>query len=75
MHADRELDCRGLNCPLPILHAKKSLAGIETGRVLKIVATDPGALKDFQAFARQTGNDLLESVEASGEYTFYLRKN
>ena len=74
MQADRELDCRGLNCPLPILRAKKSLAEIETGRVLKIIATDPGSLKDFQAFARQTGNDLLESVEASGEYTFYIRR-
>jgi len=74
MHADRELDCRGLNCPLPILRAKKSLAEIEAGRVLKIIATDPGSLKDFQAFARQTGNDLLETVEASGEYTFYIRR-
>lgn len=75
MQADRELDCRGLNCPLPILRAKQSLAEIEAGKVLKIVATDPGALKDFQAFAKQTGNDLLESFEASGEYTFYLRKH
>jgi len=75
MHVDIELDCRGLNCPLPILRAKQSLAGIEAGKVLKIVATDPGALKDFQAFARQTGNDLLESVEAGGEYTFYIRRN
>jgi len=74
MQADRELDCRGLNCPLPILRAKKSLAEIETGRVLKIIATDPGSLKDFQAFARQTGNDLLESFEASGEYTFFIRR-
>lgn len=74
MQADRELDCRGLNCPLPILRAKKSLAEIETGRVLKIIATDPGSLKDFQAFARQTGNDLLESIEASGEYTFFIRR-
>jgi len=74
MHADRELYCRGLNCPLPILRAKKSLAEIEAGRVLKIIATDPGSLKDFQAFARQTGNDLLETVEASGEYTFYIRR-
>lgn len=74
MHADRELDCRGLNCPLPILRAKKSLSEIETGRVLKILATDPGAVKDFQSFARQTGNELLESSEAKGEYTFYLRR-
>lgn len=74
MQADRELDCRGLNCPLPILRAKKSLSEIETGRVLKVLATDPGAVKDFQSFARQTGNELLESSEAKGEYTFYIRK-
>ena len=74
MQVDRELDCRGLNCPLLILRAKKSLAEIGSGSVLKIIATDPGAVKDFQAFARQTGNDLLESVEASGEYTFYIRR-
>ena len=74
MYADRELDCRGLNCPLPILRAKKSLSEIETGRVLKILDTDPGAVKDFQSFARQTGNELLESSEAKGEYTFYLRR-
>lgn len=74
MQADRELDCRGLNCPLPILRAKKSLSEIETGRVLKVLATDPGAVKDFQAFARQTGNELLESSEAKGEYIFYIRR-
>jgi tRNA 2-thiouridine synthesizing protein A len=74
MQTDIELDCRGLNCPLPILRAKKALAGIDSGKVLRIIATDPGSLKDFQAFARQTGNDLLESVEASGEYTFYIRR-
>ena len=74
MQVDRELDCRGFNCSLLILRAKKLLAEIETGSVLKIIATDPGSLKDFQAFARQTGNDLLESVEASGEYTFYIRR-
>lgn len=74
MQADRELDCRGLNCPLPILRAKKSLSEIGAGNVLKIIATDPGAVKDFQAFARQTGNELLESSEAKGEYTFYIRR-
>lgn len=74
MQADRELDCRGLNCPLPILRAKKSLAEIGSGNVLKIIATDPGAVKDFQAFARQTGNELLESSEGKGEYTFYIRR-
>lgn len=74
LQADQELDCRGLNCPLPILRAKKSLSEIEAGRVLKVLATDPGAVKDFQAFARQTGNELLESSEAKGEYTFYIRR-
>jgi len=74
MNISKEIDARGLNCPLPILHAKKALDRIGTGQVLKITATDPGAVKDFQAFARQTGNELLDSTEGSGEYTFYLRK-
>ena len=74
VNADKELDARGLNCPLPILRAKKALMEIGAGKVLKIMATDPGSVKDFQAFAKQTGNELLESAEASGEYTFYLRK-
>lgn len=74
MNIDRELDARGLNCPLPILRARQALVQIESGKVLKVIATDPGSVKDFQAFARQTGNDLLESVEASGEYTFYIRR-
>jgi len=74
MNVDKELDARGLNCPLPILRAKKALTEISVGKVLKITSTDPGSVKDFQAFAKQTGNELLESAEASGEYTFYLRK-
>ncbi len=74
MNFDKELDARGLNCPLPILRAKKALAELASGQVLKIVATDPGSVKDFQAFAKQTGNELLESSEANGEYIFYLRK-
>ena len=74
MNFDHELDARGLNCPLPILRAKKSLAELNTGKVLKITATDPGAVKDFQAFAKQTGNELLASSEASGEYVFFIRK-
>jgi tRNA 2-thiouridine synthesizing protein A len=74
MNFDKELDARGLNCPLPILRAKKALAELASGQVLKIVATDPGSVKDFQAFAKQTGNQLLESAEANGEYIFYLRK-
>jgi len=71
---DEELDASGLNCPLPILRAKKSLAGMETGKVLRIVATDPGSVKDFEAFAKQTGNELLESGEEGGKFTFLIKK-
>lgn len=72
--ADQELDTRGLNCPLPILRAKKTLNGMSSGQTLHIVATDPGSVKDFEAFARQTGNELLESSEANGEFSFILKK-
>jgi tRNA 2-thiouridine synthesizing protein A len=71
---NEELDARGLNCPLPILRAKKAIAGLGAGEVLKIVATDPGSVKDFEAFCKQTGNDLLSSEEAGGEYTFFIKK-
>jgi tRNA 2-thiouridine synthesizing protein A len=71
---DEELDASGLNCPLPILRAKKALGGIESGKVLRIIATDPGSVKDFEAFAKQTGNTLLESKEASGKYEFLIKK-
>lgn len=71
---DRELDARGLNCPLPILRTKKSLNDMMPGQVLKIVATDPGSVRDFQAFSRQTGNQLLLSNESGGEYLFMMRK-
>lgn len=74
MHADRELDARGLNCPLPILKAKKALAEMQSGEVLKIVATDPGSMRDFQAFARQTGNELVEQTRAADEYLHYLKR-
>ena len=74
MHFDKELDARGLNCPLPILRSKKALAELAEGQVLKIVATDPGAVKDFQAFAKQTGNELLSSAEAASEFVFYMKK-
>ena len=74
MQFDKELDARGLNCPLPILRTKKALTDMTTGQVLKIIATDPGAVKDFQAFAKQTGNELLESGETNGEFTFVLKK-
>ncbi len=71
---DEELDASGLNCPLPILRAKKTLAGMETGKVLRIVATDPGSVKDFEAFSNQTGNELLESGEEGGKFTFLIKK-
>ncbi len=71
---DAELDASGLNCPLPILKAKKALAGIESGQVLHIIATDPGATKDFEAFAKQTGNELLDSREEGGKFFFLLKK-
>lgn len=74
MDFDRELDARGLNCPLPILRCKKTLAEISPGQVLKVVATDPGSVKDFQAFCKQTGHELLSFSESDGEYTFFMRK-
>jgi tRNA 2-thiouridine synthesizing protein A len=74
MQFDKELDARGLNCPLPILRAKKSLTDMQSGQVLKIVATDPGSMKDFEAFAKQTGNQLLSSSQADKEYTFFLKR-
>lgn len=72
---DQELDASGLNCPLPILRAKKSLAAMDSGQVLKIVATDPGSVKDFEAFAKQTGNELLESTEEGGKFHFRMKKS
>ncbi|MBP6095208.1 MAG: sulfurtransferase TusA family protein [Methyloversatilis sp.] len=74
MEFDKELDARGLNCPLPILRTKKALSEMTSGQVLRIVATDSGAVRDFEAFARQTGNTLLESSEANKEYTFLMRR-
>ena len=75
MNFDKELDARGLNCPLPILRAKKALNDLTSGQVLRIVATDPGSVKDFQAFAKQTGNELLSQGETSAkEFEFFLRR-
>lgn len=71
---DQELDASGLNCPLPILRAKKTLAGMDAGQTLRIVATDPGSVKDFEAFAKQTGNELLESGEEGGKFVFMIKK-
>jgi tRNA 2-thiouridine synthesizing protein A len=74
MNFDNQLDARGLNCPLPILRAKKALAEVASGQVLKILSTDPGSVKDFAAFAKQTGNELLSTAEAGGEFTFFMKK-
>lgn len=74
MDAQKEVDTRGLNCPLPILKAKKALADMTSGQVLKVVATDPGSVRDFQAFARQTGNELLEQTSTNDEFVHYLRR-
>ena len=75
MNYDRELDARGLNCPLPILRTKKALAELTSGQVLKVDSTDPGSVKDMAAFAKQTGNELLSSAETGGEFVFFIRKN
>lgn len=74
MEAKKEVDARGLNCPLPILKAKKALAELQSGDVLKVLATDPGSMRDFQAFARQTGNELVEQQTIGDEFIHYLRR-
>ncbi len=75
MNFDKELDACGLNCPLPILRTKKALGDLNSGQLLKVSSTDPGSVKDMQAFAKQTGNELVASAEKGGEYVFLLRKN
>lgn len=74
MEFHKELDARGLNCPLPILKAKKALAEMASGEILRVIATDPGSVRDFQAFARQTGNDLVGQSENDKEYTFFMKR-
>ncbi len=74
MSFDKELDARGLNCPLPILRTKKTLAEMQSGQVLQILATDPGSVKDFAAFAKQTGNELLSSTEVNKEFVFLMKR-
>jgi tRNA 2-thiouridine synthesizing protein A len=71
---DKDLDVRWLNCPLPILRAKKALAELSSGQVLRVLATDPGSVKDFQAFSKQTGNALLSHAEADKVFTFFMKK-
>ena len=74
MNIDKEIDTRGLNCPLPILKAKKALADLVSGQTLKVVATDPGSVRDFQAFAKQTGNELIDQETLGEEYIHVLRR-
>lgn len=74
MTFDKEIDTRGLNCPLPILRAKKALAELTSGQVLKVTATDPGSVRDFAAFSKQTGHQLLDSSEDNQEFIYFLKK-
>jgi TusA-related sulfurtransferase len=74
MNIDKEIDTRGLNCPLPILKAKKALADMSSGQLLKVVSTDAGSVRDFQAFAKQTGNELVEQSEAGQDFIHVLRR-
>lgn len=74
MEIHKEIDTRGLNCPLPILKAKKALADMASGQLLKVFATDSGSLRDFQAFAKQTGNELVEQQTVGEEYIHVLRR-
>ena len=72
--ADKELDCRGMNCPLPILKTKKAIEELQAGQVLKMIATDPGSVNDIAAWTRRTGHELMESEQNGGEYTYFLKK-
>lgn len=72
--ADVDVDARGLNCPLPILKAKKALSGLQSGQTIRVVSTDAGSLRDFQAFARQTGNELLEQKTEGSEFIHLMRR-
>ncbi len=74
MEFHKELDARGLNCPLPILKAKKALSEMSSGEILRVVATDPGSVRDFSAFARQTGNQLVEQFEQEKEFVFFMKR-
>jgi tRNA 2-thiouridine synthesizing protein A len=68
------LDARGLNCPLPILRTKKAIAGMQAGEILEVTSTDPGSVKDLDSFCSQTGNEMLSSQQANGEFQFRIRK-
>jgi tRNA 2-thiouridine synthesizing protein A len=73
-HADREVDARGLNCPLPILRTKRALSDMESGQVIRVLSTDPASVRDFQAFSRQTGNELIGHGEQDGAFWFLMRR-
>jgi len=75
MDSDVQLDAKGLNCPLPILKAKKTLKGMDSGQVLEILSTDPGSVADFDSFCRTTGNELLDSSQGDGLFTYYIKKS
>ncbi len=74
MNFDKEIDTSGLNCPLPILKAKKALAELNSGQVLKVIATDKGSVRDFQAFAKQTGNELIDQQTVGADFIHLLRR-
>lgn len=74
MHADKELDARGLNCPLPILKAKKALADMHSGQILRVISTDAGSVRDFQAFAKQTGNELMEQQTVGSDHVTLIKR-
>ncbi len=74
MNIDKELDTRGLNCPLPILKAKKALADLASGQMLKVISTDAGSVRDFQAFAKQTGNELIEQQTIGADFVHVMRR-
>ena len=74
MEFQKDVDARGMKCPLPILKAKKALNDMQTGDILRVMATDPGSVRDFNAFARQTGNELVSHAEQHAEFTFFLRR-
>ncbi len=74
MHIDKELDTRGLNCPLPILKAKKALAELVSGQLLRVVSTDSGSIRDFKAFAKQTGNELVEQQTVGGDFIHVIKR-
>ena len=74
LNVDLEVDARGLNCPLPILRARQGINSLDQGQIMRVIATDPGSVKDLEAFCKQTGNEMLDSEQENGEYRFNIRK-